>query len=242
MRDKNSIRESVWTAMEQAGVVRARSVHDKIPDFHGAEAAAQRVFELKVWRQARVLKSNPDKAQRPLRQRALEEGKLLYMAVPRLQDERCFVELDPARMETTPARASTISGAFRYGRLVYVEEMRPVDLVLSGSVAVNRQGVRVGKGGGFADLEYGLAVAAGIVAANTPVITTVHPMQVLDEPLPLTHHDVPMDYVITPNETITCPGNLPRPAGIYWDDLDEDKIAQIPLLQKLRSEARQPGS
>lgn len=235
MRDKIDIRESVWTALEQAGVVRGKSVHDKIPDFHGSEAAAQRVFELEVWQRARVLKSNPDKAQRPLRQRALEEGKLLYMAVPRLKDERCFVELDPARMDTTPARAATISGAFRYGRLVYVEEMRPVDLVLSGSVAVNREGVRVGKGGGYADLEYGLAVAAGIVATGTPVITTVHPMQVLEEPLPLTHHDVPMDYVVTPDETIICPGGLPRPAGIYWDDLDDAKIAQIPLLKKLRS-------
>ncbi len=243
MRDKIAIRESVWTALEQAGVVRGKSVHDKIPDFHGSDAAAQRVFGLEVWQRARVLKSNPDKAQRPLRQRALEEGKLLYMAVPRLKDERCFVELDPAQMGTTPARAATISGAFRYGRLVYVEEMRPVDLVLSGSVAVNRQGVRVGKGGGYADLEYGLAVAAGIVGVATPVITTVHPMQVLDEPLPLTHHDVPMDYVVTPDETIFCPGGLPRPAGIYWDDLDEAKIGQIPLLKKLRAalEPSQPG-
>ncbi len=138
MRDKIAIRESVWTALEQAGVVGAKSVHDKIPDFHGSDVAAQRVLALEIWQRARVLKSNPDKAQRPLRQRALEDGKLLYMAVPRLKDERCFVELDQARMDTTPARGATISGAFRYGRLVHVEEMRPVDLVLSGSVAVNR--------------------------------------------------------------------------------------------------------
>jgi 5-formyltetrahydrofolate cyclo-ligase len=235
MQDKTAIREAMWTALEQAGVVRAKSVHDKIPHFYGAEAAAQRVFDLDLWKQASVVKSNPDKAQRPLRQRALEEGKILYMAVPRLRDERCFVELDPARLDTTPARASTISGAFRYGRLVYVEEMRPVDLVVSGSVVVNRQGVRVGKGGGFADLEYGLAVAAGVVKPNTPVISTVHPMQVVDEPLPITHHDVPLDYVVTPDETIHCAGNLPRPAGIYWEDLDEAKIARIPLLQKLRA-------
>jgi 5-formyltetrahydrofolate cyclo-ligase len=165
----------------------------------------------------------------------LEEGKVLYMAVPRLKDERCFVELDPARLDLPPAKASTISGAFKSGRLVYVEEMRPVDLVISGSVAVNREGVRVGKGGGFADLEYGLAVAAGIITTDTPVITTVHDMQVLDEPLPLTHHDVPMSYVVTPEETIACTGELPRPVGIYWEDLDARKINQIPLLKKLRA-------
>lgn len=234
MRDKDAIRESVWTALEQAGVVRTKNVHDKIPHFRGAEEAAERVYELAAWQQARVIKSNPDKAQRPLRQRALEEGKVVYMAVPRLRSEQCFVELDPAKPGISPARASTISGAFRAGRPVYVEEMRPVDLVISGSVAVNRSGVRIGKGGGYADLEFALAVAAGIVRPGTPVISTVHPMQVLDEELPLTHHDVPLDYVVTPQETIDCAGHgLPRPGGIYWEDLDEAKIAQIPLLRKL---------
>ena len=238
MRDKFAIREEVWTALEQARVVRGKSVHDKIPDFYGAQEAAQRVFDLPVWQQARVIKSNPDKAQRPLRQRALEEGKLLYMAVPRLQQEQCFVELDPAVMRCTPAQGSTISGAFRHGRPVFVEEMRLVDLVISGSVAVNREGVRVGKGGGYADLEYGLAIAAGVVGSGTPVLTTVHPMQVLAELLPRTDHDVPLDYAVTPEEVIRCSGNLSHPTGIYWEDLAEEKITAIPLLLKLRESGK----
>jgi 5-formyltetrahydrofolate cyclo-ligase len=92
----------------------------------------------------------------------------------------------------------------------------------------------VGKGGGYADLEYGLAAAAGIVTPTTPVITTVHAMQVLKEDLPSTHHDVPIDYVATPTELIRCTGETPRPTGIYWEDLDDTKIAQIPVLQKMR--------
>ena len=137
-------------------------------------------------------------------------------------------------MACTPAQASTISGAFRHGRAVFVAEMRPVDLVISGSVAVNRAGVRVGKGGGYADLEYGLATAAGIVTPDTPVLTTIHPMQLLAEDLPRTDHDVPLDYAVTPDEIIHCNGQLPHPRGIYWQDLEEKKIAAIPLLQKLR--------
>ncbi len=234
MRDKGTIREEVWTALEQAQVVRPQSVHDKIPDFYGTAAAAQRVFALDIWQRAQVVKSNPDKAQRPLRQRALEQGKLLYMAVPRLRQERCFIELDPAQLRCTPAQAATIGGAFQYGRPVYVAEMRPVDLVISGSVAVNRQGVRLGKGGGYADLEYGLASAAGLVTAATPVITTIHPLQVLNEPLPRADHDVPLTYAVTPEEVIQCPGAWPPPAGIYWSALTAEKIAAIPALQKLR--------
>ena len=149
--------------------------------------------------------------------------------------EQCFVELDPAVLDCTPAQAATIAGAFRHGRLVYVEEMRPVELVLSGSVAVNREGTRVGKGGGFADLEYGMAVAAGVLKPDTPVVTTVHPLQLLDEELPWMRHDVLVDYVATPDEIIHCQGQLPRPSGVYWEDLDATKIGEIPILQKLRS-------
>ena len=237
MRDKWAIRENVWTALETARVVLGRSVHDKIPHFLGCEDAAALVSELPEWQAARAVKSNPDQAQRPLRQLALEQGKLLYMAVPRLKDERVFVELDPARPEVDPRKASTISGAFKVGRPVYVHEMQSVDVVISGSVAVNRRGVRIGKGGGFADLEYGLAAEAGILTLDTPVITTVHPMQVLDEELPWTQHDVPLDFVITVDEVIRCVGDrerFPRPQGIYWEDLDERKIRSIPLLVKLR--------
>ena len=235
MRTKDEIREAVWTAMEEANAAHTRKLRDKIPHFRGCEAAADRAGELAAWQNARVIKGNPDKAQRPLRQKALEEGKTLYMAVPRLRQEQCFMELDPAAMGASPAEASTIAGAFRYGRPVYVEEMRPVDLVISGSVAVNRTGARVGKGGGFADLEYGLAIAAGIISPETPVVSTVHPMQVLDEELPCARHDVFLDYVVTADEVIECAGDMPRPSGIYWDDLTTAKIRQIPLLKKLQS-------
>ena len=234
MRSKDEIREAVWAAMELAAAGHTKKLHDKIPHFRGFEEAAARVFDLPTWHAARVIKGNPDKAQRPVRRQALAEGKVVYMAVPRLKQEQCFVELDPAVLGTSPDEASTIAGAFRYGRPVYVEDMRPVDLVISGSVAVNRLGARVGKGGGFADLEYALAIAAGIISPQTPVISTVHPMQVLEEELPCTHHDVFLDYVTTTEEVIHCTGEMPRPTGIYWEDLTPAKIRQIPLLKKLR--------
>lgn len=237
MRSKDEVRAGVWAAMEQANAAHTRKLRHRIPHFRGCEAAAAQVGELPEWQAARVIKANPDKPQRPLRQLALEQGKTLYMAVPRLKQEQCFVELDPAVISATPAEASTIAGAFRHGRPVYVAEMRPVDLVISGSVAVNRRGTRIGKGGGFADLEYGLAIAAGIISPDTPVVSTVHPMQLLDEELPHTRHDVFLDYVATPDEMIQCPGGMPRPTGIYWDDLSPAKIRQIPLLKKLRETA-----
>ena len=48
MRDKQAIREAMWPAQEGAALVSGRTVHDKIPAFHGAEDAAARVFELEI--------------------------------------------------------------------------------------------------------------------------------------------------------------------------------------------------
>ena len=195
----------------------------------GAPAAAARLASLPAWRAARVVKSNPAAPQLPVRARALADGKLLYMAVPRLVEERPFILLDPGRLEVPPRRAASITGSARAGRRIGVAELRPVDLVVCGSVAVNRQGARVGKGGGFSDLEFALLVEAGLIGTDTVVATTVHPLQVLEEALPETDHDFRLDLIIAAEEVITCRRSR-RPQGILWEHLNAAKIAAIPVL------------
>ena len=114
-------------------------------------------------------------------------------------------------------------------------ELRPVDLVVCGSVAVNREGARVGKGGGFSDLEFALLVEAGLIGTETVVATTVHPLQVLEEALPETAHDFRLDLIVAGEEVIGCRRSR-RPQGIIWEHLDAAKIAAIPALA-----ARAPG-
>src|SRR5207344_2461096 len=112
---------------------------------------------------------------------------------------------------------------------VTLSEMSPVDLVVSGSVAVNREGVRLGKGAGYSDIEVALLTEAGLLRPETVIVTTVHTLQVLDEPLPETEHDFSVDLIVTPNQVIEC-GPPRRPTGLYWDHLDPSKIAAIPVL------------
>jgi 5-formyltetrahydrofolate cyclo-ligase len=231
---KDDIRNYVWSEMQARRVARFPGARGRIPNFTGAEKCAGLVDQLKVWQKAKVIKSNPDSPQRAIRHLALKQGKLIYMAVPRLREEKCFVELDPERIGKHIYKASSIKGAFEYGRQVGLKEMMPVDLILCGSVAVRRDGARVGKGGGYSDLEYGLAREAGKITARTPIITTVHPIQIIDEEIGLKPYDIPVDYIITPEEIIECHTRLPRPRGIYWKYLDDEKIAEIPVLEKLR--------
>ena len=229
---KDAVREWVWTLLERERVARFPGARGRIPNFAGAPAAAAKLASLSEWRAARVVKANPDAPQLPVRARALAEDKLLYMAVPRLADERPFVLLDPARLGVPPRRAASIAGSTRAGRRIGVAELQPVDLVVCGSVAVNRQGARVGKGGGFADLEFALLVEAGLIGGDTLLATTVHPLQVLAEALPETAHDFRLDLIVAGEEVITC-RRTRRPPGILWEHLDAAKVAAIPALAAL---------
>jgi 5-formyltetrahydrofolate cyclo-ligase len=235
VRAKQAVRERVWDLLERERVARFPGAAGRIPNFAGASAAAAQLASLPPWRTAQVVKANPDAPQLPVRARALADGKLLYMAVPRLTAERPFILLDPAELEVPPRRAASITGAARAGRPVAVAELEPVDLVVCGSVAVNREGARVGKGGGFSDLEFGLLVEAGLIGAYTLVATTVHPLQLLEEALPETEHDFRLDLIVAGEEVIAC-RRTRRPQGILWEHLDAAKVAAIPALA-----ARAPG-
>ncbi|HWC76180.1 MAG TPA: 5-formyltetrahydrofolate cyclo-ligase [Blastocatellia bacterium] len=228
---KQEIRERVWQLMEARKVSRFPGAKGRIPHFKGAEQCARHLSELNAWKRAKVIKSNPDSPQRALRHLALKEGKTIYMAVPRLREKKCFIELEPKRLGKRLYEASSIKGAFELGRQVEVDEMQPVDLILCGSVAVRRDGARVGKGGGYSDLEYGIARELRIVGPRTPIITSVHALQIVDDEIELKPHDIPVDFIITPDEVIATATKLLRPRGVYWDYLDEEKLDSIPLLR-----------
>lgn len=232
---KAALRQRIWDLLEERRAARFPGAHGRIPNFVGAADAAERLRGTAPWRRAATLKANPDSPQWPVRQRALEDGKLVYMAVPRLAEERPFLLLDPDRLEESPRRASSIKGAARNARPADLADLDPVDLVVTGCVAVGRDGVRLGKGGGFSDLEFAVAAEAGLVDRDTFVVTTVHELQVLDAgDIPTTAHDVTVDLIVTPERVIEVGRAGRRSPGIRWEELTEDKIASIPLLQRLR--------
>ena len=228
-RAKQAVRTQVWDALTAADAVRDPSVHGRIPHSKGAEQAAARLSTLPAWQRASVVKAVPDKAQLPVRTRALEEGKTVYMAVPRLATPKPFYLLDPAALTVPPAEAAASRTAAAVAPTVEVDALRPLDLIILGSVAVNRDGARIGKGAGYSGIEFALLTEASLVTPETIVVTTVHALQVTDAPIPTTEHDVSVDLIVTPDETLTCP-NPHRPSGIDWSTLTAEKIAAIPAL------------
>jgi 5-formyltetrahydrofolate cyclo-ligase len=115
-----------------------------------------------------------------------------------LERERERVALFPG----AHGRIPNFKGAFRFGFPVHPKEIPQIDLIVAGSVTVNRRGSRIGKGGGYSDLEYAIGREFGFVKEDVVIVTTVHPLQIVEEDLPETDHDFRIDFIVTPEEII----------------------------------------
>ena len=236
--EKDIVRSEVWSLLEERSVS-IGPVWSRIPNFIGADKAAQRLAVLQIWKAAKVVKSNPDPPQSPVRLRALEDGKLVYVPVPELVKDYPFVELDPNILQRNgiPFKVvAPIAGALEHGRKVGFQDMKPFDLAVGGCVAVSRNGGRTGKGGGFADLEMGIFREMGLVNPDTPIVTTIHSLQIKeDELIIMDAHDTPLDWIITPDEVIETQTLIAQPEGVNWDTIQSDQYENIPFLLSLKS-------
>lgn len=194
---KKLLRETIWTKLESEHVARfPLPCFGRIPNFAGSEKAAEQVRLLPEWRKARVVFVSPDYAQQKVRENALLDGKVLVMASPKLRHG--YVVIYPDAVKGFESFSSTIRGAFKYGKAVPVQEMPRPDLIVEGSVAVDMQGHRLGKGGGYGDVEISTLKA---MFGNVPVVTTVHDMQVVDS-VPFDRKDEKVSVIVTPTRII----------------------------------------
>lgn len=204
--EKQRLREKIWREMEEAGVAAfPLPCWGRIPNFVGADEAAERLCQIEEWKRAKVVFVNPDSPQRKVRENALKDGKILIMASPRLQ--RGFILLDPAKVRGKEHLASTIKGAFRYG--VEVQDFPRPDLIVEGSVAVDLEGHRLGKGHGYGDTEIEIIKRR---FGEIPVATTVHDIQVVDK-VPFEAKDEKVSIIVTPTRIIRVNRHLQKTRG-----------------------------
>src|ERR1700743_1666218 len=130
MRSKDEVRAEVWKAMEDQGVSRFPGAEGRIPNFAGAKLAAEKLASHRLWKRARVVKANPASTQTHARRLALEEGKTVIMAVPRLRAPHPFRVLDPKEMSKKAVQeAATIKGALKHGQIVALDDRREMNLL-----------------------------------------------------------------------------------------------------------------
>ncbi len=237
---KASIRQRIWKLLEEQNIARfPRPVYGRIPNFAGAREAAMNLAKTHIWKEARIVKVNPDSPQKWVRLMALRQGKLLVMATPRIREG--FIILDSSKIPSfLYEKAATIRGAFQLGQKIGLDELRElggIDLIVTGSVAVDRQGHRIGKGEGYAELEYAILRELGLVGDDTPIATTVHDVQIVER-IPREPYDLVVDYIATPTRIIETLSGEKKPPGILWDMLPCEKMRKIPILMEL---ARRKG-
>lgn len=229
--NKQAAREWVWDELSEQSVARFPfPVKGRIPNFSGAEQAAERLMDHPLVEHAQIVKVNPDSPQRPVRESLLRAGKTVVVPTPRLKAG--FLVFDPDEIDEENLRDATMVSRWKpHARELPLDEMPDIDLIVTGCVAVTGQGKRAGKGHGYSDLEY--AILRELGQPPVPVVTTVHEIQVVDD-FPVEDHDLHLTVVATPERMVQVESPGQGPSGIDWELLDDDDLEAMPVLGELR--------
>ena len=239
MDHKSSVRERVWADLRKVARADSRFHYDFgefIADFEGGDAACARLIDHEYYRDSKLIFIAPDNCIERLRLQALRDGKKVLMTTYSIK--RGFWLLDPEVISPDDyVYASTLDGMERVGRPVTLAEistMQPVDYLVTGTGAINHEGVRFGKGHGFFDVEWGMLFKLGRITVHTPAAAVVHDCQLLTEKLHPEVFDTVADVIFTPTQTISVENPHKPTCGIIWDLLDQHMYDAIPPLQELR--------
>uniref|UniRef100_A0A673YCX3 Methenyltetrahydrofolate synthase domain-containing protein n=1 Tax=Salmo trutta TaxID=8032 RepID=A0A673YCX3_SALTR len=241
---KWDIREKVWDYIEAKNLANfPRPVHNRIPNFKGAHTACAKVSELQVFNETDEVKVDPDKPLEGARLAVLQARKTLLVPTPRLRTGLFNKIVPPEGASKEELRVcSTSQGVKEFSVPVGLDSKVQVDLLVVGSVAVSEKGYRIGKGEGFADMEYAMMLCMGAVTESTVVVTIVHDCQVVDIPEDLIEsHDITVDYILTPTRVIKTDCQRPKPQGVIWTKLNAEMLEKIPVLKKLRALEEEQG-
>ncbi|XP_071236810.1 methenyltetrahydrofolate synthase domain-containing protein-like isoform X2 [Salvelinus alpinus] len=241
---KWDIREKVWDYIEAKNLANfPRPVHNRIPNFKGAVPACDRLSALQEFKSSQTVKVNPDRPQQQARYITLDARKTLLVPTPRLRTGLFNKIVPPEGASKEELRVcSTSQGVKEFSVPVGLDSKVQVDLLVVGSVAVSEKGYRIGKGEGFADMEYAMMLCMGAVTDSTVVVTIVHDCQVVDIPEDLIEsHDITVDYILTPTRVIKTDCQRPKPQGVIWTKLNAEMLEKIPVLKKLRALEEEQG-
>lgn len=241
MEHKTSVRNRVFEELRKVAFPDSRFHFDFgefITDFEGSSYATQRLIDHPFYQKAKCIFITPDNCLEELRYRALQDGKLILITTYSIK--RGFWVLDPAKID--PARylyAATLDGLEREGEpmsLIDIRDKLPeLDFMVTGTGAINEEGVRFGKGHGFFDSEWGMLYRIGKITTDTPSAALVHDCQVLTETLYPEIFDTVADAIFTPTRTIEVEEPHKPTCGIVWDLLDPVMFDTIPPLQELKA-------
>ena len=193
---KEKTRKEIWETLHKNQLThRKQGDYGKIPDFKGKTQAAEKLRKTEEYKKAKIIFTPPDTAQKPVRYNCLKDGKTLIMATPNLENGYVLIK----NKENKAQQASDKKYATENGKPII--KMPKIDLVIEGSVGVDLKGNRLGKGKGYADREIKYLHQQKSINQKTPIITTIHPLQIKEE-IPTDKNDCKINMIITPKNII----------------------------------------
>jgi len=237
---KASVRSEVFAVLRTVAFPDSRFHFDFgefIADFQGSDAANQRLINHRHYQAAKVIFITPDNCLEHLRHRALLDGKTVLTTSYSIK--RGFWLLKRENIaDDKLLYASTLDGMERVARRVTLleiaDEIAHVDFLVTGTGAINEQGIRFGKGHGFFDAEWGMLHRMGVISTTTPAAAVVHDCQVLRQTLYPEIFDTVADVIFTPTRTLEVDAPHKPDCGIIWSRLNPHMFETIPPLQELK--------
>jgi 5-formyltetrahydrofolate cyclo-ligase len=193
---KDDIRRRIWNYLEDNDLVTfPRPCYGRIPNFAGSEQAGERIRDVLEFTKATCIFCAPDRVLKRIREIVLEEGKILAVALPHMTD---FLQIEERKHI---GQATNIKGFRRFGMPLETK----VDFFVQGSVAVDLNGNRLGKGKGYGDQEWEHLKKYRLIGGTEKTVTVVHEEQIVDDLSELMEKwDKRIDYILTPVRVIEC--------------------------------------
>jgi 5-formyltetrahydrofolate cyclo-ligase len=246
---REETRERIWDDLRTVARPDSRFGWDFssfIPDYEGSDACADRLLGQWGSDSDESWFVTPDNNLDPLRERLVDRSRPFTM--PTYGIRRGFLRLEPGDVPEGQAPfASTLDGMNRFASVIELATMEAtlpvVDCMVTGASLVTPDGLRMGKGHGFFDLEWAMLLEVGLVDEDTDVIAVVHDVQVLEDVAGqelAADHDTIVDAVVTPSRVIEIDGAPPKPSGIRWPLLDLETVQAMPPLETLWQRAGKP--
>ena len=237
--DRNRIRIQIWEDLRPIAVPDSRFDLDfsmYIPDYPGSDGIHPTLQRMPFYAAAGTVFVTPDNNLWRLRQALLVEGRSLLMTTYGIARGFLWFPGGSVPVGQEPFAAS-LDGAEIYARRItlrQVEDLGPLDFLVTGASAISRDGIRFGKGHGYFDLEWAMLREIGAASVDTPVVGCVHDCQYIEAELSATPTDTIVDWVLTPSRTIQVQSKHPKPKGVDWSILDVNLLNSVPPLQELR--------
>lgn len=178
-----------------------------IPDFPDRALATQRLLSSSHFSAAKHVFVTPDASVSEVPNAALARGKAVTLASPRLETD--FLHYPAASGKPL------------------------IDLLVTGSIAVNHDGYRLGKGLGYFDLEYALLSGLDCLAECHTVATVISDSQLVEDSWDAGPHDVQVNVAVTPSRTLVTAARRPAGGKVMWELVPQHMLA-LPPLRRLR--------